>query len=180
MRCYQQARQVYNEKGWQLAEDHVNFIIGRQASVLGHKDDALGAFSKLLTDGQQYAKEQTKYIKEFVQMWQQVHGDTVNDSAILPVPLIKDETLELELRKEVVVSLRTGLKLCTEYKAPLCSISVHGESKDARSTGAPCIHLRNLPRTEHFVRCWVLVHRRLRPMQRLTGKNSRAHCSLKR
>lgn len=99
LRCYQQARQVYNGRGWQLAEDHVNFIIGRQASLLGHSPEALDAFSRLLVDSQQYGKQQQQYISEFVPAWRKVYG-TGACLETLPVPNVVDSSLELALREE--------------------------------------------------------------------------------
>ena len=99
LRCYQQARQVYNGRGWQLAEDHVNFIIGRQASLLGHSSEALDAFSRLLVDSQQYGKQQQQYISEFVPAWRKVYG-TEKCLETLPVPNVVDSSLELALREE--------------------------------------------------------------------------------
>eukprot|EP00039_Didymoeca_costata_P005469 m.81874 g.81874 ORF g.81874 m.81874 type:complete len:1204 (-) comp12833_c0_seq2:1375-4986(-) len=108
LRCYLQARQVYNGRGWQLAEDHVNFTIGRQAYLLGHKSESLDAFRRLLTDSQQYAKQQNLYIKEFVQAWRQVHGDKEEYEAELPVPVVNDDSLILQLRSEAPIISAVG------------------------------------------------------------------------
>jgi hypothetical protein len=91
---------VYTGRGWQLAEDHVNFIIGRQSSLLKRDDSALDAFSRLLVDSKQYGKQQSQYIAEFVPAWLKVHGQGEGCHETLPVPVVNDASLELCLREE--------------------------------------------------------------------------------
>ena len=130
LRCYLQARQVYNGRGWQLAEDHVNYTIGRQALHLGHAADALDAFTRLLTDSQQFSKQQNMYIKEFVQAWRQVHADGDNDADLkhLPVPIVLDKSLQLQLREECSLSK----DMAVEWKALETELLVQVFPKRAR------------------------------------------------
>ncbi|KAI2651856.1 Trafficking protein particle complex subunit 8 [Labeo rohita] len=48
LRCYCQALQVYKGKGWTLAEDHINFTIGRQSFTLRQPENAVAAFRHIL------------------------------------------------------------------------------------------------------------------------------------
>uniref|UniRef100_A0A4W5L065 Trafficking protein particle complex subunit 8 n=1 Tax=Hucho hucho TaxID=62062 RepID=A0A4W5L065_9TELE len=50
LRCYCQAMQVYKGKGWSLAEDHINFTIGRQSFTLRQPENAVTAFRHILTN----------------------------------------------------------------------------------------------------------------------------------
>jgi hypothetical protein len=59
--------QVYENKNWSLAEDHIHFTIGRQAANLKHISEAAKAFAHLLTpSSQQSATQQAAFLREFL------------------------------------------------------------------------------------------------------------------
>ena len=67
LRCYQQALHVYEDKSWHLAEDHINFTLGRQSFNLRQLDDALKSFRQLLVyESQQPPHQQAAYLREFL------------------------------------------------------------------------------------------------------------------
>lgn len=67
LRCYQQALHVYEGKSWHLAEDHINFTLGRQSFNLRQLDDALKSFRQLLVyESQQPPQQQAAYLREFL------------------------------------------------------------------------------------------------------------------
>lgn len=67
LRCYCQAMQVYRDRGWSLAEDHINFTIGRQSFTLGQPDNALQAFRQILTnESRQTATQQAAFLREYL------------------------------------------------------------------------------------------------------------------
>ncbi|KAJ3598805.1 hypothetical protein NHX12_032769 [Muraenolepis orangiensis] len=62
-----QAMQVYRARGWSLAEDHINFTIGRQSFTLQQPDNAVEAFRHILTnDSQQTATQQGAFLREYL------------------------------------------------------------------------------------------------------------------
>lgn len=70
LRCYCQAMQVYKERGWSLAEDHINFTIGRQSFTLGQPENAVLAFRQILTnDSKQTATQQSAFLREYLYVY---------------------------------------------------------------------------------------------------------------
>lgn len=73
---------MYKERGWSLAEDHINFTIGRQFFTLGQPDSAVQALREILTnDSRQTAKQQAAFLREYLYVykvsspsWTMVHG----------------------------------------------------------------------------------------------------------
>ena len=58
---------MYNNKGWSLAEDHIHFTIGRQASSLKHVEEAVKAFENLLSpSSKQPALQQAAFLREYI------------------------------------------------------------------------------------------------------------------
>lgn len=67
LRCYKQAAQVYIGKGWNLAEDHVNFTIGKQANNLHLLNEAVAAFALMLSGkSKQSPQQQEIFLKEYL------------------------------------------------------------------------------------------------------------------
>lgn len=59
--------QVYRDRGWSLAEDHINFTIGRQSFTLGQPENALLAFRHILTnESRQTATQQAAFLREYL------------------------------------------------------------------------------------------------------------------
>lgn len=59
--------QVYESRGWRLAEDHINFTIGRLAINLNQGSESVEALTRLLRPGsQQNASQQSAFLKEFL------------------------------------------------------------------------------------------------------------------
>lgn len=70
MRSYCQAMQVYKDRGWSLAEDHINFTIGRQSFTLHKPKDAVTAFRQILTNGsRQTATQQGAFLREYLYVY---------------------------------------------------------------------------------------------------------------
>lgn len=62
--------QVYKERGWSLAEDHINFTIGRQSFTLGQPENALVAFWQILTtESRQTATQQGAFLREYLYVY---------------------------------------------------------------------------------------------------------------
>jgi hypothetical protein len=85
----------YHGRGWSLAEDHLNFTIGRLAGQMGLPRLAFDALALLLVDskqvlhclmgvftsltccllrgGHQSTAQQKIYLKEYIAMWARLH-----------------------------------------------------------------------------------------------------------
>lgn len=67
-RCYKQAYQVFQERGWSLAEDHIQYTIGKQAYTLKKLDEASRSFAHLLRPTSlQNTQQQATFLKEYIQ-----------------------------------------------------------------------------------------------------------------
>uniref|UniRef100_A0A673WA44 Trafficking protein particle complex subunit 8 n=1 Tax=Salmo trutta TaxID=8032 RepID=A0A673WA44_SALTR len=74
LRCYCQAMQVYKGKGWSLAEDHINFTIGRQSFTLRQPENAVTAFRHILTnDSQQTSTQQGAFLREYLYVYKDTY-----------------------------------------------------------------------------------------------------------
>ncbi|XP_076325502.1 trafficking protein particle complex subunit 8 homolog l(3)76BDm isoform X2 [Tachypleus tridentatus] len=90
LRSYKDALQVYKDRGWSLAQDHIYFTVGRQSQNLKHLEDSCSAFRALLADkSQQPVAQQTAFLREylFVQKFLTQSTD-VNSLPLLPLPYI--------------------------------------------------------------------------------------------
>ncbi|CAL9696434.1 unnamed protein product [Knipowitschia caucasica] len=89
LRCYCHAMQVYQGRGWSLAEDHINFTIGRQSFTLQQADRAVEAFRVILEkESQQTASQQGAFLREYLYVFKSEMGGTETLSD-LPLPCIQ-------------------------------------------------------------------------------------------
>ncbi|XP_043921778.1 trafficking protein particle complex subunit 8 [Protopterus annectens] len=87
LRCYCQAMQVYKGKGWSLAEDHINFTIGRQSFTLRQLDNAVSAFKHILiNDSKQPATQQGAFLREYLYVYKSV-SQLSPEGPLLQLPL---------------------------------------------------------------------------------------------
>ncbi|KAG7488409.1 hypothetical protein MATL_G00034240 [Megalops atlanticus] len=91
LRCYCQAMQVYKGKGWSLAEDHINFTIGRQSFTLRQPENAVSAFRHILiNDSKQAASQQGAFLREYLYVYKSVSQLSPEGSLPqLPLPCIQ-------------------------------------------------------------------------------------------
>ncbi|XP_026147080.1 trafficking protein particle complex subunit 8-like isoform X1 [Carassius auratus] len=90
LRCYCQALQVYKGKGWTLAEDHINFTIGRQSFTLRQPENAVAAFRHILiNDSKQSAVQQAAFLREYLYVYKSM-SQLTGDSSLpqLPLPFV--------------------------------------------------------------------------------------------
>lgn len=57
---------MFDNRGWTLAEDHINFALGRHSFHLADLEGAIGYFIKLLKNSQQPPAQQVAYLREFL------------------------------------------------------------------------------------------------------------------
>ncbi|XP_028817485.1 LOW QUALITY PROTEIN: trafficking protein particle complex subunit 8 [Denticeps clupeoides] len=87
LRCYCQALQVYRGKGWSLAEDHINFTIGRQSFTLRQPGSAAAAFRHILVnDSQQSPVQQAAFLREYLYVYKS-SGESGSESVLPQLPL---------------------------------------------------------------------------------------------
>ncbi|XP_011860429.1 PREDICTED: trafficking protein particle complex subunit 8 [Vollenhovia emeryi] len=126
LRCYQQAYQVYYERGWSLAEDHIHFTIGRQAASLKQVSEAVKAFEKLLNaSSKQHAPQQAAFLREFLHTHNllQENGASCTGLPILPLPLLDNNNIKV---------LYGPLGRQTESNIPASHVTFAEETDDAR------------------------------------------------
>ncbi|KAG5334145.1 TPPC8 protein, partial [Acromyrmex charruanus] len=99
LRCYQQAYQVYYERGWSLAEDHIHFTIGRQAASLKQISEAVKAFEKLLNaSSKQHAPQQAAFLREFLHTHNLLFQENNTNCTVLPIlplPLLDNNNIKV-------------------------------------------------------------------------------------
>lgn len=67
LRCYKQALQVYKGKGWNIAEDHIHYTIGKLSTGLNTLEEAAESFSMLLNvQSKQSVQQQLIFLKEYL------------------------------------------------------------------------------------------------------------------
>lgn len=64
--CYYQSLQVYQGRGWSLAEDHIYFTIGRQSFYLNDLAASMHNFSMLLRYPKVPSSQESSYLKEYL------------------------------------------------------------------------------------------------------------------
>jgi hypothetical protein len=57
---------MFANQGWTLAEDHINFALGKHSFHLGDLETAVSYFTKLLKNSQQPPAQQVAYLREFL------------------------------------------------------------------------------------------------------------------
>ncbi|XP_014226501.1 trafficking protein particle complex subunit 8 [Trichogramma pretiosum] len=116
LRCYKQAYQVYENKGWSLAEDHIHFTIGKQAAALKCVDEAVIVFQKLLSaSSKQPALQQAAFLREFLYIHDQARQESkllLSNLPILPLPLVEDQQIKVLLGP--VIKLGNNIELVSQ------------------------------------------------------------------
>ncbi|XP_054714525.1 trafficking protein particle complex subunit 8-like [Uloborus diversus] len=104
LRSYKQAEQVYNSVGWNFANNHINFTIGRLSVQLEQLESACTAFEPLLVSKCQLpAAEQANYLREYLFVLKRLISKK-SDSKLptLPVPLINADATKILLSEDSV------------------------------------------------------------------------------
>lgn len=98
LRCYRQALHVYNGKSWHLAQDHINFTLGRQSFNLRLLEDAQTFFRELLEyESLQAPEQQASYLREFLFVFKQLKDIRqkekvqMNRLPVLPLPVVDQD-----------------------------------------------------------------------------------------
>ncbi|XP_073332203.1 trafficking protein particle complex subunit 8 [Pagrus major] len=135
LRCYCQAMQVYKERGWSLAEDHINFTIGRQSFTLRQPENAVIAFRQILTnDSRQTATQQSAFLREYLYVYKSVIEGNEVSLPQLPLPCIHCSTTRVYFGHERRLAegekqAATHVSLDQEYDQDLAAMWCHLEEQ---------------------------------------------------
>ncbi|XP_056132281.1 trafficking protein particle complex subunit 8 isoform X2 [Lampris incognitus] len=135
LRCYCQALQVYKGKGWSLAEDHINFTIGRQSFTLMQPENAASAFREILTNNsQQTATQQGAFLREFLYVYKSVMAGSEVQLPELPLPCIHSSAIRIYFGHERRLAegekqAATHVSLDQEYDPELAALWCHLEEQ---------------------------------------------------
>ncbi|EFA11313.1 trafficking protein particle complex subunit 8 [Tribolium castaneum] len=97
LRSYKQAHQIYEYSGWDLAEDHIHYTIGRQAHNLHSFDEAVKSFARLLNgDSKQSGQQQSVFLKEYLTiLGNKLLKEDDDGIPILALPELDSDSLKL-------------------------------------------------------------------------------------
>lgn len=86
-RCYKQAYKIFESRNWSLAEDHIQYTIGKQAVSLKKLDEASQSLAHLLRpSSMQDAKQQYAFLREYIATQKAIYHNN-NNSLILDIAL---------------------------------------------------------------------------------------------
>uniref|UniRef100_A0A7N8YE22 Trafficking protein particle complex 8 n=1 Tax=Mastacembelus armatus TaxID=205130 RepID=A0A7N8YE22_9TELE len=135
LRCYCQAMQVYKERGWSLAEDHINFTIGRQSFTLHQPENAVIAFREILAnDSRQTATQQGAFLREYLYVYKVNTWPDGISLPQLPLPCIHSSATRVYFGHERRLAegekqAATHVSLDQEYDQDLAAMWRHLEEQ---------------------------------------------------
>lgn len=87
-RCYKQAYQVFENREWSLAEDHIQYTIGKQAVSLKKLDEASRALAHLLRPtSMQSTTQQAAFLREYIATQKTFLKQSENADILLDISL---------------------------------------------------------------------------------------------
>ncbi|XP_067142139.1 trafficking protein particle complex subunit 8 [Centruroides vittatus] len=96
LRAYKLAEQVYKEKNWRLADDHINFIIGRQSVNLKQLENACTAFESLLKEHSlQSATQQATFLREYLFVLNILNESKDQQLPLFPLPKFDCQSIKV-------------------------------------------------------------------------------------
>lgn len=149
LRCYYQAMQVYKDRGWSLAEDHINFTIGRQSFTLRQPENAVTAFRQILiSDSRQTAKQQGAFLREYLYVYKSVMNEVSLPQ--LPLPCILSSATRVYFGHERRLAegekqAATHVSLDQEYDQDLSTMWCHLEEQLVASANGGAIPVNFQP-----------------------------------
>ncbi|KAJ8303460.1 hypothetical protein KUTeg_019856 [Tegillarca granosa] len=112
LRAYSQALQVYKGKNWSLAEDHINFTLGRQSFNLKQLENATSAFKHLLSENsKQISSQQSAFLREYLFVYKQLLSQEAGEFGLhsgplpeLPLPVLDNNATKVILGSRIQTS----------------------------------------------------------------------------
>uniref|UniRef100_A0A3Q1HHI0 Trafficking protein particle complex 8 n=1 Tax=Anabas testudineus TaxID=64144 RepID=A0A3Q1HHI0_ANATE len=151
LRSYCQAMQVYKDRGWSLAEDHINFTIGRQSFTLHKPKDAVTAFRQILTNGsRQTATQQGAFLREYLYVYKSVMEENEVSLPHLPLPCINSSATRVYFGRERRLAegekqAATHVSLDQEYDQDLAAMWCQLEEQLVASANRGIVPVNFLP-----------------------------------
>uniref|UniRef100_A0A7N6BAC6 Trafficking protein particle complex 8 n=1 Tax=Anabas testudineus TaxID=64144 RepID=A0A7N6BAC6_ANATE len=148
LRSYCQAMQVYKDRGWSLAEDHINFTIGRQSFTLHKPKDAVTAFRQILTNGsRQTATQQGAFLREYLYVYK---VNKIFSLPHLPLPCINSSATRVYFGRERRLAegekqAATHVSLDQEYDQDLAAMWCQLEEQLVASANRGIVPVNFLP-----------------------------------
>lgn len=97
-RCYKQAYQVFENREWSLAEDHIQYTIGKQAVSLKKLGEASKALAHLLRpSSMQSTTQQAAFLREYIatQKTYLKHSENVDILLDISLPRIMNKSVRI-------------------------------------------------------------------------------------
>lgn len=96
-RMYKQAEQVISNKGWNLAEDHIQYTISKQAIMLKKMDEAVLCLSHLLRpESLQSAIQQAGFLREYIAAQKTLMSQKASDELMtIAIPHLKQTSVRV-------------------------------------------------------------------------------------
>lgn len=89
-RCYRQANQIFQNRGWDLAESHIFYTLSKQAITLKKVDEAVVALAHLLRPSNlQSASQQASFLSEYIATQKMFLKQSNNADVLLDIGLPK-------------------------------------------------------------------------------------------
>jgi trafficking protein particle complex subunit 8 len=96
-RMYKQAEQVISNKGWNLAEDHIQYTISKQAIMLKKMEEAVQCLSHLLRpESLQSATQQAGFLREYIAAQKTLMSQKTSEELMtLAIPYLKQTSVRV-------------------------------------------------------------------------------------
>jgi trafficking protein particle complex subunit 8 len=96
-RIYKQAEQVISNKGWNLAEDHIQYTISKQAIFLKKSEEAAQCLSHLLRPTSlQSSYQQAGFLKEYIDVQKMLMSQSNNEELMtIALPFLKQSSVRV-------------------------------------------------------------------------------------
>lgn len=109
-RCYKQAYQVFENREWSLAEDHIQYTIGKQAVSLKRLEEASRALAHLLRPtSMQSTVQQAAFLREYIATQKTFLKQSENADILLDIslPMILNRSVRILVTSPSPVSSPT-------------------------------------------------------------------------
>lgn len=123
-RMYKQAEQVISNKGWNLAEDHIQYTISKQAIILKKLEEAVQCLSHLLRPTSlQSSQQQANFLREYIATQKTLMSQSSSEELMtIALPHLNQSSVR------VLVTSASGVK--TQNLIPASNIDIMGNLAD--------------------------------------------------
>lgn len=119
-RMYKQAEQVISNRGWNLAEDHIQYTISKQAIALKKLEEAIECLSHLLRPTSlQNSQQQSGFLREYITTIKALISQSNSDELLaISLPCLNQTSVR--------VLVTTISPERNEMEIPACNIDING------------------------------------------------------